>query len=132
MPSAKDGKACTVIAPMTPKVAEAADVADPGEVEKVKAEQRKTKSGKYGSVETQGAKPLTQEEKEKKVSWIEIKLVDEEGEPVPGELYRITLPDGSVVEGTLDAQGFARVDGLDPGSCKVTFPRLDERSWKPR
>jgi type VI secretion system secreted protein VgrG len=57
--------------------------------------------------------------------------VDENGKPVPGEEYKVTLPDGSTVaSGTLDAKGKARVEGIDPGSCKVTFPNLDKDSWK--
>jgi len=41
-----------------------------------------------------------------KKSWIEIELVDEDGKPVPGEAYRITLPDGTTIdEGTLDDKG---------------------------
>ena len=67
----------------------------------------------------------------KETSWIEIRLVDKTGKPVPGERYRIILPDGSVVaEGTLDSNGRARVDGIDPGSCKVTFPGLDADAWE--
>jgi type VI secretion system secreted protein VgrG len=68
-----------------------------------------------------------------KKHWIEIKLVDEDGKPVPGEPYQITLPDGSTIaDGTLDEKGFARVDNIDPGTCQVTFPNLDEDSWKPK
>jgi len=62
--------------------------------------------------------------------WIEIELVDEENQPVPGEQYRIELPDGSVVEGSLDSQGKARRDGIPPGNCKVTFPNLDKEAWE--
>jgi type VI secretion system secreted protein VgrG len=76
--------------------------------------------------------PNNEENKEKK-SWIEIELVDEEGQPVPGEPYRITLPDGTTVaDGTLDEKGWARVDNIDPGSCKVTFPNLDKDAWEPK
>ena len=82
---------------------------------------------------TQGApshKEPTEEEKAKK-SWIEIELVDEEGNPSPGEMYRITLPDGkTLAEGTLDHQGCARVSGIDPGTCKITFPNLDKDAWE--
>jgi len=68
-----------------------------------------------------------------KKHWIEIKLVDEAGKPVPGEPYQITLPDGSTIaDGTLDEKGFARVDNIDPGTCKVTFPNLDKDAWKPK
>jgi len=53
--------------------------------------------------------------------------------PVPGEAYRITLPDGqTVAEGTLDEKDFARVDGIDPGTCKVTFLKLEKQGWKPK
>ncbi len=67
------------------------------------------------------------------IHWIEIELVDEQtGDPIPWEEYRITLPDGVEVWGVLDDAGCARVDGiLTPGSCKITFPRLDGEDWKP-
>lgn len=67
-----------------------------------------------------------------KKSWVEIKLVDERGNPVPGEKYLITVPDGTDVEGTLDSNGEARVEGIDPGNCKITFPELDKRTWAKR
>lgn len=76
--------------------------------------------------------PDDPENKDKK-NWIEIELLDQDNKPVPGEPYRITLPDGqTLAEGTLDEKGFARVDGIDPGTCKVTFPQRDKRSWKPK
>jgi len=68
---------------------------------------------------------------EEKKSWIEIELVDEDDNPIPGERYKVTLPDGkTVAEGTLDENGFARVDGIDPGNCKITFPNLDKDAWE--
>ncbi len=74
--------------------------------------------------------PQTDEEKAKKTSWIEIKLVDEQNNPVPGEPYAITLPDSTVAQGTLDEKGFARIDGIDPGTCQITFPQRDTEAWK--
>jgi hypothetical protein len=64
-----------------------------------------------------------------KKSWIEITLTQGE-KPVPGEAYRVELPDGSTKQGDLDANGFARIDGIDPGTCKVSFPDRDGREWK--
>ncbi len=72
------------------------------------------------------------ENKDKK-HYIEIELHDDAGNPVAGEPYKITLPDGtSVADGTTDDKGYARVDNIDPGTCKVTFPNLDKDAWKPK
>ena len=134
MPSPKSGSAGSAVSPAEPRKAQEADKADPGEVEKIKAEQRRTQTGKYGSAQTKphkGSEP-DDESKDKK-SWIEIKLLDKKGKPVPGEAYKVTLPDGqTAAEGTLDEKGFARIDGIDPGTCKVTFPRLEKQAWKPK
>jgi hypothetical protein len=131
MPSPKSGKAGNPVDPAAPNAAHDADKADPGEVEKVKAQQSQAQAGKYKPVQTQPNKPpQTKEEKEKKNSWIEIELVDEANLPVAGEPYQITLPDGkTVAEGTLDDKGFARVDGIEPGTCKIAFPDLDPEAW---
>ena len=56
---------------------------------------------------------------------IEIELVDTEGKPVPNERYWILLPDGTVREGRLNAEGRAYVGNLDPGECDVRVPDLD-------
>jgi len=129
----KSGKAGTAVKPADPKKALDADEADPGGVEEIKADQRKSQKGKYGSEKTQGSgdEPETAEEKAKKKNWIEIELVNEKtGKPVPGEPYEIKKPDGKTETGTLDDKGFVHLDGLDPGTCQVTFPRLDKRAWK--
>jgi type VI secretion system secreted protein VgrG len=129
------GTPCSLVPPTSPKAAEEADKADPGEMAQLKAEQIQSQQGKYGSTPITPFNPSKQAAsgEEKKPHWIEIKLVDTEGNPVPGEKYKITLPDGSTVaEGTLDGKGYARVDGIDPGTCKVTFPNLDQSVWKPK
>ena len=37
-----------------------------------------------------------------------------------------------MADGTLDEKGHARVDHIDPGTCKVTFPNLDKDAWEPK
>jgi len=64
-------------------------------------------------------------------TWIEIRLVDSVGDPVPGERYRLRLPDASIMEGVLDDEGKARYDGIVSGSCQVSFPGLDAKEWRP-
>ena len=129
--SPKSGKAGSAVAPAEPKEPQEADSADPGEVAAVKARQREQKAGKYGSQKSTPFKPPTKEEiKEKKLVWIEIQMVDEAGEPVAGEKYKIELSDGSVSQGTLGSDGKARLDGIEPGNCKVSFPDLDAEAWE--
>jgi len=79
--------------------------------------------------ETAQAAAAAEPAPEEETTWLEIELVDEEGNPVPGEQYQVELPDGVIRVGRLDAQGRASLKGLDPGTCKVTFPNLDEPKW---
>lgn len=63
-------------------------------------------------------------------TWIEVQLVDSDSQPVPGQSYRIQLPDQSVREGVLDDKGKVRIDGITPGQCQVSFPDIDAGEWK--
>jgi hypothetical protein len=63
-------------------------------------------------------------------TFLEIALVDMEGQPIGYEPFRITLPDGSIHEGQLDGSGRVRYEGLLPGECKVTFPERDTEAWE--
>ena len=63
-------------------------------------------------------------ENQQKTHWVGIVLKDRLGNPIPGQAYRVVLPNGDVVEGTLDDQGKAKIEHTDPGQCQVTFPGL--------
>ena len=117
MPRPQSGSAGNAVSPAEPQVAEDADVTDPGEVS----------SHSRGS-ESEQASPHRPDEY--KTGWIEIELVDENDQPISGERYEITTPDGSVASGTLDQNGFARVEGMDSGTCQVSFPNLDRDVWE--
>jgi hypothetical protein len=62
-----------------------------------------------------------------KKDWIRIVLQDQRGVPLPGERYRVTLPDGTVKEGDLDADGAVTLQGFDPGKCKLSLPDIDQQ-----
>ena len=64
--------------------------------------------------------------------FIEIELLDEEGKPKVGERYFIELPDGSTKTGRLNTEGKARVEGVEPGTAKVSFPDFDKESYEPK
>ncbi len=81
-------------------------------------------------VATQAIYEAPEEEEEKVTTWIEIELVDELGNPCPGEAYELITPKGKKLTGKLDAKGFARVGIDEPGDCKVSFPRLDADVWE--
>jgi hypothetical protein len=65
-----------------------------------------------------------------KPTWIAIELRTPDGAPVPGEPFVIELPDGKAITGKLDNLGKIRVEGVDPGNCKVSFPERDAKEWK--
>jgi len=136
----KNGKTVNCVTPTAPRKVVDADEADPGEIAKTKARDRQQQSGKYGSSPVKPFKPETedsgaaspseaQQKETPKDGWLEVELVDEAGKPVAGARYEVTLPDGRVDSGTLDANGFKRIEGFDPGDCKVTFPDLDTEAW---
>ena len=64
-------------------------------------------------------------------TWIEVRLLDMEGNPVPGKKCRIKTSTGQVKESALDKDGKMRFDGIDPGSCTISFPELDMEAWEP-
>ncbi len=64
---------------------------------------------------------------DEQTTFIEIALVDQTGAPVPNRAYQVDVPGGGTRRGRLDAQGKARLEGLDPGNCKITFPSFEER-----
>ena len=124
----KSGKAGSPVDPAVPEAAEEAAVADPGEAAKVEAKKAKDKKSEYETASFEPHKPTEEDIEEK--TWIEIELVDEEDNPVPGEKYRVTLPNDKVAQGTLDNKGFAHIGGIDPGTCQITFPNLDKDAWE--
>jgi hypothetical protein len=67
---------------------------------------------------------------EEKLTWVAFKLRDMAGQPVPGMKYRVKLPGGAVEEGELDAYGEVEFDGIYPGTCRISFPDLDEEAWE--
>ncbi len=61
--------------------------------------------------------------------FIEIELVDDDGNPVAGEAYFVELPDGSSRSGRTGGDGKARIEDVDPGTAKISFPDLDKKGY---
>jgi hypothetical protein len=117
------------VTPAAPGEVFDADLADPGEMAKIKAEQIKNKKGKYGSTKVPGGGSSGGDDEDDS-GWVDIVLLDQHDQPVTGQRYEITLTDGRVVRGTTDSKGGGRAAGFAPGSCKVAFPDVDKDAWQ--
>jgi uncharacterized Zn-binding protein involved in type VI secretion len=53
--------------------------------------------------------------------WIEIELRDKDGNPMGNKKYRVHLPNGEIRKGTLDGNGYAKIDKVPPGRVQVAF-----------
>jgi hypothetical protein len=56
--------------------------------------------------------------------YLEIRMRDRSGQPAANIDFVATLPDGQQQKGKLDANGYARITGVPPGTCKIDFPSL--------
>lgn len=132
MASPKSIKSASAVAPAAPDAAQEATTADPGEVSQAQSEALQTQAGEFNPVKlpAHSNTPPDDAEEAAELIWIEIELVGEDNKPIPGEPYEVTTPEGTLASGTLDEKGFARIDYIQPGSCKVTFPNLDKDAWK--
>lgn len=126
----KQGQAGRIVAPNKPAVALEADLADPGAMERIKAAQIRSRTGKYGAppvgsrmsssqaaaAEAAEAAKATRGE----MTWIEfVVLHDDTGEPVSDVKLTVRKPDESEMTGETDATGKLRLDDIDPGTCDV-------------
>ena len=95
--------------PMAPLVAEIADNAEPGSMDESYRRQREAMTAAELNAKNAPWHDPESPDAKKKPHWIEIELIDEQGKPVAGEHYRITLPDGTTL-----AEGTARHEGARP------------------
>jgi uncharacterized Zn-binding protein involved in type VI secretion len=51
--------------------------------------------------------------------YIELRYKDAQGKPLANKKYRVILSNGAIREGTLDGNGYAKVDNIPPGAVKV-------------
>jgi len=96
--------------------------ADPAKAQTGNAAQQQSSQSRRRAAEP----PPTKKEK----TWVEFRLVNDEGKPVPGARFKLKITDGSVREGSLDDNGSVRVQNLDPGMCEISFLDYDQREWK--
>ncbi len=128
---AKSGTAGSLVKPTAPTDAKDADDATGGSTQD--ASNSGSKSGSAPSSVL--VKPMATHkptDDPSKTSWIALQLsYESNGLPVAGMEYAVTLPDGQTIAGgSTDEQGYAKVEGIDPGSCQISFPSLDQEAWE--
>ena len=111
------GAPAVVIVP--PLFAPASQPAGPAQGQQGQQPQQQQQSGGGGA-----------KEKEKPLHWAEFQLIGEDGKGVPLQRYVVTLPDGTVKEGVTGLNGQIRFEGLESGTCKISFPDLDQDAWE--
>ena len=63
-------------------------------------------------------------------TWVEFQVVDTDDKPVSGKAYKVMLPDGTIEEGVLPANGTVRYSGIDPGTAVFMLTDLDADAWQ--
>ncbi len=59
--------------------------------------------------------------------WIELRIKDDEGNPLANKQYTLYLSNGEVRSGFLDSNGYAREENLPPGPVEVSIdPRVSQ------
>lgn len=120
------GAAASLVPPIAVQQAATADTADPGKKTAVSM-----KSGQNKGRAPPDAPAHDPEQSKDKTHHIEIELRDEAGQPVAGEAVEVTLPDGeTVAAGTTNEKGLFKVEHIDAGNCKISFPDLDGNAWE--
>ena len=123
--SALSGSPGSLVSPISPANAAVADDAVAGSMGQPQGLSASIPQVPLAAVKIDGPThdPNSDDNKDK-THWIEIVLLDEAGNPVPGEPYQINFcPDGTTIaDGTLDNKGFARVDRHRPRHLQGHFP----------
>jgi type VI secretion system secreted protein VgrG len=133
MASPQGIKAGSAVAPAAPDVAKPADEAEAGALSESAAGSRQKGAASSSTASSEATQPPRGPAGKKdptKKGWIEVELKDQNGKPITGEAWQITAPDGGTFTGTTDEKGVGRLEGIDSGNCKITFPRFDKYSWK--
>lgn len=62
--------------------------------------------------------------------FVELQVVSADGQPLPARAFELTLPDGRVVKGRTEAEGFIRARSSMEGEMKLKLPESDGEEKK--
>jgi len=126
--SPKSGSAGSAVSPADAEQAAEAIKDVMGSMSIAEATAKARPSNEVPAVKVEPFKPPTKEEiQEKKLTWIEIELLDSHGKTVAGENYLIELTDGKVSRGIFDTDHRMRSDKKQQEYVQVRRPCLKKR-----
>ena len=53
--------------------------------------------------------------------WVELEIKGADDNPLANKKFKLFLPNGEVREGTLDSNGYAKVEKIPPGKLKISI-----------
>jgi hypothetical protein len=62
--------------------------------------------------------------------WLDVKLIDDDGDPVKDQRCVVVTSDGTEHPGKTDAKGMVHVDEVPEGPYTVRFLDLDGETWE--
>ncbi len=77
-----------------------------------------------------GARDAASSLTDAKTTWIEILMKDRGGFGVANTKFKLETADGKIIHGVTDGNGLGRVEGIQPGNHKITFPDLPQDGFK--
>jgi uncharacterized Zn-binding protein involved in type VI secretion len=57
-------------------------------------------------------------------TFIEVLVKDKGGFGVANTVFQLEAADGTIIRGVTDGNGLGRIDGIQPGNQKITFPQI--------
>lgn len=73
--------------------------------------------------------PVDPVDPDEQAGWISFRVLNQDGDPLAGVRYELTLPDGNTVSGQTDDSGAVYLADVAPGECELSLPDLPDDSW---
>jgi uncharacterized Zn-binding protein involved in type VI secretion len=106
------------------------NILPPGAPTVIIGEQGSGSGGPAAGLAAAGGRDDASKLDEAKATWIEIQMNDKGGFGVANTKFQLETPDGKIIHGVTDGNGLGRVEGIQPGNHKITFPDLPPDGWK--
>jgi uncharacterized Zn-binding protein involved in type VI secretion len=106
------------------------NILPPGALTVIIGEQGSGSGGPKAGVVAAGGRDAASKLEEATSTWIEVQLNDKGGFGVANTKFQLETADGKIIHGVTNGNGLGRVEGIQPGNHKITFPDLPPDGFK--